>query len=492
MPGSAWPLLVLPVTLFLRMAFNAIDGLMAKEHGQASAKGAVLNEISDVVADAALYLPFALIAGVNAPLVVLVVVAGIVAEMTGALGPMLGGHPQLCRAVRKERPGLRLRLACGADRRWAYARPVEHALSFGVAGAVGADRAQPRPRHRRLRQREKGMSGFLGLPANVVYATAGIYAVLALATAIVALLRWRNPGERYAELTARTDSWWWMIGAFTLCVLVNQTVAIVFLAFISYLALKEYLSLIPTRRIDRAVLLFAYLAIPIQFYWAAIDWYGMFIVFVPVWMFLFFPALMALKGETQGFLRAVGTLSWGLMMTVFTLSHMAWLLVSGDHVNPIAGGVGLLFFLVVLTQFNDVAQYHLGQAHRPPQGDADREPEKDLGGADRRRRHHHRRRRFDRALPHADGLALVGAGRRHSRRLRLSRRHYPVGGQARSRRQGYRRADPRPWRHSRPGRQPHLCRAGLRAFHPLFLLSMSQNPITRLFGSCSSPWWCAR
>ncbi len=68
---------------------------------------------------------------------------------------------------------------------------------------------------------------------------------------IVGLLRWRNPGERYAELAARTESWWWMIGAFTLCVLFNQTVAIVFLAFISYLALKEYLSLIPTRRIDR-------------------------------------------------------------------------------------------------------------------------------------------------------------------------------------------------------------------------------------------------
>jgi CDP-diacylglycerol--glycerol-3-phosphate 3-phosphatidyltransferase len=90
MPSSPWPLLLLPVTLFLRMAFNAIDGLMAKEHGLATPKGAVLNELSDVLADAALYLPFALIAGVNAPLVVLVVVAGIVAEMTGALGPMLG------------------------------------------------------------------------------------------------------------------------------------------------------------------------------------------------------------------------------------------------------------------------------------------------------------------------------------------------------------------------------------------------------------------
>jgi phosphatidate cytidylyltransferase len=205
------------------------------------------------------------------------------------------------------------------------------------------------------------MSLFLGIPANVVTATLGIYAVLIAASLVVVVLRWRNPGARYQELATRTESWWWMIGAFTVCVLVNRTVAIVFLAFISYLALKEYLSLIPTRRIDREILLFAYLSIPLQFYWAAIDWYGMFIVFVPVWMFLFFSALMALKGETQGFLRAVGTLSWGLMMTVFTLSHMAWLLASGDRINPVAGGLGLLFFLVVLTQFNDVAQYCWGR-----------------------------------------------------------------------------------------------------------------------------------
>jgi phosphatidate cytidylyltransferase len=205
------------------------------------------------------------------------------------------------------------------------------------------------------------MSLVFGLPANVIYATAGIYALLVFATIVVWVLRLRNPGERYRELAARVDSWWWMIGAFTLAILLNQTTAIVFLGFIAYLALKEYLSLVPTRRIDRAVLLFAYLAIPIQFYWAAIDWYNMFIVFIPVWMFLFFPALMALRGETQGFLRAVGTLSWGLMMTVYTLSHMAWLLVSGDKVNPVAGGVGLLFFLVVLTQFNDVAQYCWGK-----------------------------------------------------------------------------------------------------------------------------------
>jgi phosphatidylglycerophosphate synthase len=88
-PGATLPLLILPVTLFVRMALNAIDGLMAKEHGLASKRGAVLNELSDVIADAALYLPFALLPEVNAPLLVLTVVAGIIAEMAGALGPLI-------------------------------------------------------------------------------------------------------------------------------------------------------------------------------------------------------------------------------------------------------------------------------------------------------------------------------------------------------------------------------------------------------------------
>jgi phosphatidate cytidylyltransferase len=205
------------------------------------------------------------------------------------------------------------------------------------------------------------MNLVLGLPAPVVCATAGVWALLVVASLIVWGLRLRGPADRYHELIQRTESWWWMISAFTFAIAVNQTVAIVFLAFISYLALKEYLSLIPTRRIDRGLLLFAYLAIPIQYYWAAMDWYGMFIVFVPVWLFLFFPALMALRGDTHGFLRAVGTLSWGLMLTVFCLSHLAMLLVSGEVDNPVAGGVGLLFFVVVLTQFNDVAQYTWGK-----------------------------------------------------------------------------------------------------------------------------------
>jgi len=83
-------LLVLPIVLFLRMALNAIDGMLAREHAQASKLGAILNELGDVLADAALYLPLALRAEFPpAPAVVLVVLA-IIVEMTGVIGVQVG------------------------------------------------------------------------------------------------------------------------------------------------------------------------------------------------------------------------------------------------------------------------------------------------------------------------------------------------------------------------------------------------------------------
>jgi len=83
-------LFLLPLALFLRMALNAIDGMLAREHGQASKLGAILNELGDVVADAAMYLPLALRPEFPAlPLVVLVVLA-IIVEMTGVIGVQIG------------------------------------------------------------------------------------------------------------------------------------------------------------------------------------------------------------------------------------------------------------------------------------------------------------------------------------------------------------------------------------------------------------------
>ncbi len=89
-PDSAVVLLLLPVVLFLRMALNAIDGMLAREHGMKSRLGAILNELGDVVSDAGLYLPLALVPALHAPAVVILTVLGIIAEMTGVVAVQIG------------------------------------------------------------------------------------------------------------------------------------------------------------------------------------------------------------------------------------------------------------------------------------------------------------------------------------------------------------------------------------------------------------------
>jgi len=80
-----------------------------------------------------------------------------------------------------------------------------------------------------------------------------------------------------------------------------------------------------------------------------------------VYLFLFLPLRMVTIGETAGFLHAAGSLHWGLMLTVFNLSHLAYLLVLPEATNPAGGGAGLMLFLMFLTQFNDVMQYVWGK-----------------------------------------------------------------------------------------------------------------------------------
>ncbi len=203
------------------------------------------------------------------------------------------------------------------------------------------------------------------LPNDVLYTIAGIYGALIVAAVSVEVLRLVNPERNYTELRQRVGTWWAMVLLFTTALLLSRTASLVFFAFVSFLALKEFFSMIPTRRADRRVLFWAYLAIPVQYYWIYAGWYGMFIIFIPVYMFLLLPMRMVMIGQTEGFGRAVGTIHWGLMTTVFCISHAAFLLVLRlpyvPEASPTTPGPGLLLFLVVLTELNDIAQYCWGK-----------------------------------------------------------------------------------------------------------------------------------
>lgn len=197
---------------------------------------------------------------------------------------------------------------------------------------------------------------------NVLWGLVGVFALLLLATLIVQILFLIYPQKNYSELRQRVQSWWAIAILFSISLLLSSGAAVVFFAFVSFLALKEYFSLIPTRRADRRVLFWAYLGNILQYYWIYSRWYGMFLVFIPVYMFLFLPMRMVILGEMPGFLKAVGTIHWGLMLTVFSLSHVAYLLMLPLAGNPVAGGAGLLLYLIFLTEINDISQYLWGKS----------------------------------------------------------------------------------------------------------------------------------
>jgi phosphatidate cytidylyltransferase len=185
-----------------------------------------------------------------------------------------------------------------------------------------------------------------------------LFALLLVASLVSWAMHRRHGGEKYVELRQRVRAWWVMVAIFVVAIALDRRLSIAFFALVSFLALKEYFSLIPTRRADRRVLFWAYLCIPLQYYWVAKGWYGMFIVFIPVWVMLLVSARMVLVGETRDFLRAAGTIQWGVMLMVFAISHIAYLL----SLAPAGDGAALVLFLVLLTQLNDVAQYIWGKS----------------------------------------------------------------------------------------------------------------------------------
>jgi phosphatidate cytidylyltransferase len=188
-------------------------------------------------------------------------------------------------------------------------------------------------------------------------------AILVLATGVLALLSVVRPGAYLAELWARTRSWWIMAAVFFAAAALGSWASLALFAFMSFWAMKEYVTLLPTRTADHAALVLAFLSIPVQYLWVAIDWYGMFIVFIPVYMFLILPIRLVLSKETSGFVASASQIQWGLMAFVFGLSHMSYL----SRLRPAApGGTSadagsLLLFLVFVVETSDVLQFVWGK-----------------------------------------------------------------------------------------------------------------------------------
>lgn len=202
----------------------------------------------------------------------------------------------------------------------------------------------------------------MGNSFGLLHLVLAVVVTALVAATVAAYLPERSRGESGLRLRLRVRAWWWMLITFTGVIAVGHGPALWIMGLVSFLAFKEFLSLVHTRPADRELLFWSYLTIPVQYWWISIDWYDMFVVFLPVYVFLALPMRMVLIGHEAGMLRATTTLHWGLMTTVFSLSHIAYLLVLTPPAKGMPPGSLVVLYLVLLTQINNIIHSHI-RAH---------------------------------------------------------------------------------------------------------------------------------
>ena len=203
------------------------------------------------------------------------------------------------------------------------------------------------------------------LPTALGFGFAVVLALLVLGTIAALVLPTMQPGK-WTDLGPRMRSWWVIAILVGGALLLGWRATAILFACISFLALKEFLTLAPTRKEDRLIVLLAYVFVVVNYGLIFADplfedSYQVYVVFIPVYSFLISAAAMAWIGRTEGYLATVGIVHWGIIVCVYNIGYIAFLMRTPDSEAP-AGAAGLVFFLLFITQLNDVAQYCWGKA----------------------------------------------------------------------------------------------------------------------------------
>lgn len=203
-----------------------------------------------------------------------------------------------------------------------------------------------------------------------------VFGCLAIAGIVIFLLTIREhppgaAGDARRQLLARADSVlrssWAMAIVFWVGWLAGDTVATVLFALVSFFALREFLTLSPTRRSDhRSLVLAFFVVLPMQYVLVGTEHFDMFTVFIPVYVFLAIPVVSALANDPQRFLERNAKLQWGIMVCIYGMSHVPALLLL-DFRSYAGKNAFLVIFLVLVVQVCMVAQYFAARRlMRPP------------------------------------------------------------------------------------------------------------------------------
>jgi phosphatidate cytidylyltransferase len=193
----------------------------------------------------------------------------------------------------------------------------------------------------------------------------GVMAVLTIAS-VAAYLAGRRfapdePTPTLDNINSRIRSWWVIVALMGLAFAFGKGGVIVLFALASLAALREFITLTATRRGDHIALAVAFFVVlPLQYYLIWSEWYGLYSVFIPVYVFLLLATIAALRQDTKNFMARVAETQWGLMISVFALSHVPALLslrIPGYEGRNLL----LIAFLVLVVQSSDVLQYVWGK-----------------------------------------------------------------------------------------------------------------------------------
>jgi phosphatidate cytidylyltransferase len=194
----------------------------------------------------------------------------------------------------------------------------------------------------------------------------GVFGLLVVASTGGRILRGRfmtvSGRATIDNVNARIRAWWWMASLFVLATATGREVSLVLFGLMSFLALREFVTIAPTGPGDHRGLFWSFFVItPLQYASIWIGWYGLFSILIPVYVTIFVAIRTVLAGETERFLERTETTQWGLMICVYFVSHVPALLMLGipgyEHQNA-----ALIFFLVLVVQLSDVLQYVWGKS----------------------------------------------------------------------------------------------------------------------------------
>jgi len=196
--------------------------------------------------------------------------------------------------------------------------------------------------------------------------TGGIIVLLACFTVLGLILERRvrsaSGRETVSNLNARVRSWWAMVAVFGAALVFGRAVTLILFAGLSFMALREFMTLTPTAPGDhRTLFLCFFVVIPLQYWLIGIEWYGMFAILIPVYVFAALPAVSVLAGDTRDFLARAAKVQWGLWVTVYALSAAPALLMLRDMPGYHLPRAMLLLYLMIVVQMSDVFQYVCGK-----------------------------------------------------------------------------------------------------------------------------------